>query len=215
MTAATAQPNRPHAVPVWVDRLFVAHVAYVVICAIWMLSEFGGAGVIHYVGILADSPSSLTSFLLALAAARAQPPGAPRKAWICLSISLGLYALGTIGGASYLLRDEDPFPGITDIFFIGFYPAFFAGALYLIRAAAARVPWVRLALDSTILIIGFGTFFWFLAIRHAASDTEVDVIKHALSQAYLALNCIVQLTLGVLLLTCVGNREGRRVPFCC
>jgi diguanylate cyclase (GGDEF)-like protein/PAS domain S-box-containing protein len=212
MTAAIARPNRLHAVPVWVDRLFVAHVSYVVICAVWMLSEFGGARVIHYVGILADSPSSLISFLIALAAARALPPGAPRSAWICLTVSLGLYALGTIGGACSLLRDVDPFPGITDIFFIGFYPAFFAGALYLIRAAAARVPWVRLALDSTILIIGFGTFFWFLAIRHAASDTEVDVIKHALSQTYLALNCIVQLTLGVLLLTCVGNREGRRVP---
>jgi diguanylate cyclase (GGDEF)-like protein/PAS domain S-box-containing protein len=212
MTPATAQPDRPHTGLSWIDRLFVAHVVYVVICAIWMLSDFGGAVVIHFVGIVSDSPSALISFVIALAAARAQPPGAPRKAWVCFAVSLGLYALGTIGGAADLLRDRDPFPGFNDLFFLGFYPTFFAGALYLIRAAAARVPWMRLALDSTILIIGMGTFFWFLAIRHAASDTEVDVIKHALTQTYLAFNCIVQLTLGVLLLTCVDNREGRRVP---
>jgi diguanylate cyclase (GGDEF)-like protein/PAS domain S-box-containing protein len=213
MTAATAAPpDRPRTVPGWVDRWFFVQVVYVTICTAWMLSNFGGAAVVHFVGILADTPSALISFVLAAAAARAEPPGAPRKAWICLALSLGLYALGTIGGAADLLRDRDPFPGVNDVFFLAFYPAFFAGALYLIRAAAARVPWVRLALDATILIIGFGTFFWFLAIRHSASDTEVDVIKHALSQTYLAFNCIVQLTLGVLLLTCVGNREGRRVP---
>ena len=79
----------------------------------------------------------------------------------------------------------------------------------MIRAAAVRVRWVQFSLDAMILVVGFGAFFWFLVIRPAASSTEIDVIKNALSQTYIALNCILLLTLGVVLLTRGGNPSGR------
>ncbi len=41
----------------------------------------------------------------------------------------------------------------------------------MIRAAAVRVPWARLALDATILMLGFGAFFWFFVIRPAPRPT--------------------------------------------
>ena len=81
--------------------------------------------------------------------------------------------------------------------------------LLLIRAAAIRIPWMQLALDATIFVVGFGTFFWFLVIRPADAHTEVDALKQGLSQAYAGLDCVVLLMLGVLLLT---GAEGRRVP---
>lgn len=81
--------------------------------------------------------------------------------------------------------------------------------LLLIRAADIRVPWIQLCLDATILVVGFGAFFWFLVIRPATAHTAVDTLKGALSEAYAALDCVVLLMLGVLLL--IGTK-GRRIP---
>ena len=61
--------------------------------------------------------------------------------------------------------------------------------LLLIRAAAIRIPWMQLALDATIFVVGFGTFFWFLVIRPANAHTEVEALKQGLSQAYAGLDC--------------------------
>ena len=210
-TVGPAQGSRSEAAPGWVDKLIIGLVIYVAICAVWMLMGFGGEQVTHYVGLLGDSPSCLVAVIVAVAAARRLAPGALRTAWRYLSIALGLYLVGETIAVSSWLHGRDPFPGLPDVFYVAFYPVFFAAVVYLIRAAAVRVHWVQLALDATIFVVGFGAFFWFLVIRPAASGTEIDVIKRTLSQSYLALNCILLLTLGVLLLASSGNRNGRRV----
>jgi diguanylate cyclase (GGDEF)-like protein/PAS domain S-box-containing protein len=211
-TVGPAQKARTLAAPGWVDRLCIALVMYVAVCAVWMLGGFGGQQTTHYVGLLADSPASLAAVIVVMAAARRTPQGLPRTAWRCLSIALALYFVGTTIGVNSWLHGRDPFPGLADIFYLAFYPAFFAGVGLMIRAAAVRVRWVQFSLDAMILVVGFGAFFWFLVIRPAASSTEIDVIKNALSQTYIALNCILLLTLGVLLLAGAGNPGGRRVP---
>ncbi len=63
-----------------------------------------------------------------------------------------------------------------------------------------------------ILVVGFGAFFWFLIIRPAQSSTEVDVLKYTLSQAYIGLNCLLVLSLGMLLLAGASNQSVRSVP---
>ena len=83
---------------------------------------------------------------------------------------------------------------------------------FMIRAAAVRVRWSQFLLDAVILVAGFGAFFWFLIIRPAEASTEVDVLKNTLSQVYIALNCILVLSLGVLLLAGAANQNGRSVP---
>src|SRR5205807_8906891 len=75
-----------------------------------------------------------------------------------------------------------------------------AAALYLMRAATLRVSWMQLSMDALIFVAGFGAFFWFLVI-HPVLHAEVNLLKEGLSQAYVALDCIVLLLLGVLLLT--------------
>jgi diguanylate cyclase (GGDEF)-like protein/PAS domain S-box-containing protein len=211
-TVGSAQENCSVAAPSWVDKLCVGLVIYVAICAVWMLGGFGGDRITHYVGLLADSPACLIAVVVAVATARRLAPGAARTAWRCLSIALALYFVGTTIGVNSWLHGQDPFPGLADVFYVAFFPAIFGAVFFLIRASAVRVRWVQLALDAMILVVGFGAFFWFLVIRPAASGTEIDVFKRALSQTYIALNCILLLTLGVLLLAGVGNPNGRRVP---
>jgi diguanylate cyclase (GGDEF)-like protein/PAS domain S-box-containing protein len=212
ITSGAVRGNRPETVPGWVDKLYAGLVVYAVICTAWMLAGFGGERIRHYVGLLAAEPACLIAGIVAAVAARRLARGAPQKAWWCLSIALALYFIGQAIAINSWLHGRDPFPGLSDVFYIGFYPTFIAAVVFLIRAAAVRVHWVQLALDATILVFGFGAFFWFLVIHPAASSTEMDVIKKALTQAYMGLDSILLLTFGMLLLASIGNLSGRRVP---
>jgi len=181
---------------------------YVISCTAWMLTGFGGPQVTHYVGLLSDAPAALTSVIVLGAAAVRTAPGALRTAWVYLAIALALYLGGVAIGTVSWLRGVDPFPGPADVFYCAFYLALSVAALSLIRAAAVRVPWIQLSLDATIFAVGFGAFFWFLVIRPAAQHAEMDLLKQVLSQAYVALDCVLLLMFGVLLLTGTGTGTG-------
>jgi diguanylate cyclase (GGDEF)-like protein/PAS domain S-box-containing protein len=197
--------------PRWVDALFTALVVYVVLMSLWMLTGFGGPRITHYVGLLSDPPGALASVIIA-ATAGYSARGALRTAWVSLAAAQGLYLIGILIGVGSWLQGQDPFPGPADIFYCAFYPALALASLFLIRAAAVRVPWIQLSLDATIFVVGFGAFFWFLVIRPVAAHVEVDFVKQALSIGYMALDCVLLLMLGVLLLTGTGTAGGRRVP---
>ncbi|TLY70654.1 MAG: EAL domain-containing protein [Gammaproteobacteria bacterium] len=185
---------------------------YSVTGTVWMLTGFGGAQVTHYVGLLSDAPATLASVIIAAATVRYTARGVLRTGWILLAVALALYFVGIAIGTVSWLRGQDPFPGPADIMFCTFYPVLAAAVLFLIRAAAVRVPWIQLSLDATIFVVGFGAFFWFLVIRPATLHVEIDFLKQALSLAYLGLDCVVLLILGVLVLTGAGNAGGWRVP---
>jgi diguanylate cyclase (GGDEF)-like protein/PAS domain S-box-containing protein len=172
-----------------------------------MLAGFGGPAVTHYVALLSDLPAALASVVIAATSARQIERGPLRSGWLLLCVALCLYLLGlTIATISWL-HHVDPFPGPADVCYCAFDVVLALAAISLIRAAAVRVPWVQFSLDGTIFIVGFGAFFWFLVIRPAASVTELDFLRQALSLGYAALDCVLLLMLGMLLLT-----GGRRVP---
>jgi diguanylate cyclase (GGDEF)-like protein/PAS domain S-box-containing protein len=194
--------------PRWVDWLYSGLVIYVIATAAWMLAGLGGPTLTYYVAMVSCLPAFLVSFVIAAAAARHTAKGPLRNAWISLAIALALYFIGMdIAVVSWLLG-HDPFPGPADIFFGAFYPAMAAAALLLIRAAAVRVPWIQLSLDATTFVVGFGAFFWFLVIHPAALHADVNFLKEGISQGYVALDCIILLMLGVLLITGAGNARG-------
>jgi diguanylate cyclase (GGDEF)-like protein/PAS domain S-box-containing protein len=207
-----AQSIRFGDTPRWVDRLFIGLAIYVVTGSVWMLTGFGGPQITHYVGLLSDAPAALASVVVAAATARRTARGTLRTAWIALAVALALYFIGVAIGTVSWLQGHDPFPGPADIFYCAFYPTLAAAGLLLIRAAAVRVPWIQLSLDATIFVAGFGAFFWFLVIRPAALHVEVDFLKQALSLAYLGLDCVLLLMLGVLVLTGAGSAGGWRIP---
>jgi diguanylate cyclase (GGDEF)-like protein/PAS domain S-box-containing protein len=197
------------AAPSWVERLYFGLVVYVVLCVASIMGDVGGKHVTHYVGLLSDTPACLAATVMAVAAARRARSAVLRRAWRWLAIALALYLGGTLIAVQSWLRDKDPFPGPSDLCFLAFYGAMFVGAVHLIRAVATRVPWTQLILDATILVIGYGAFFWFLVVRPAGGQAEVDSLKQALSQAYAGLDCLVLLMLGMRLL---ASAAQRRIP---
>ena len=210
--AAPVLGVRPAGAPRWVDVLFIALAVYAGTVTVWMLCGLGGPTVTHYLGLVSDLPAALASATIAAATAWHSGRGALRRAWMALATAQGLYLIGTAIGISSWLQGQDPFPGPADIFYCTFYPAFALASLAFIRAYAVRVAWVQLALDATIFVVGFGAFFWFLVIYPVASSIGVDFLKQALSVAYVVLDCVQLLMLGVLLITSTGAAGGRRVP---
>ncbi len=204
--------ERSGAPPVWIETLCIGLVIYVIICSVWMITGLGGESVRHYVGLLGDTPASLVALIVTIAATRRMAAGTTRTAWACLSLALALYVAGTTICVVSWLQGRDPFPGYADCFFLAFYPVFMTAVALMIRAAAVKIRWTQFLLDTTVLVTGFGAFFWFLIIRPASSGTEIDFVKYTLSLVYIALNCVLVLGLGVLLLAGAGNRSPRSVP---
>ncbi|MGH8252943.1 MAG: PAS domain-containing protein, partial [Steroidobacteraceae bacterium] len=211
-SAAQVNNERSGAPPVWIDRLCIGLVIYVVICSVWMITGLGGENVRHYVGLLGDTPASLAALIVTITATRRMAIGTTRTAWACLSLALAMYVGGTTICIVSWLQGRDPFPGYADVFFLAFYPVFMAAVGLMIRAAAVKIRWTQFLLDATVLVTGFGTFFWFLIIRPASSSAEIDFVKYTLSLVYIALNCVLVLGLGVLLLASASNRSPRSVP---
>ncbi len=207
----TARLPRPAAAPRWADQLLIGLAIYVAIGGTWMLTGAGGPKITFYVGLYYKHTAELVAILIAAAAARRMAPGPLRSAWWSLAAALALYFVGDCIGIVYWLAGRDPFPGPSDVFYSIFYLPLAASCLWLVRAAAVRVPWAQLSLDATIFVVGFGTFFWFLVVQPAAMHAPLGVLKEALSEAYLALDSLCLLLLGVLLLTGSSSDRGWRI----
>jgi len=211
-TEVAAHTNLPDTATRWVDRLFVGLVLYSAAGTAFMLTGVLGPTVTHYIGLTWALPAGLVAVVTSAITARCAPAGDLRRAWISLACALGFYLIGECIGVTSWLHDIDPFPGPADFVYPVFYLALPTAAIFLIRAAAVRVPWVQLSMDATIFAVGFGAFFWFLVLHPAAQLHEASVLKQVLSQTYLTLDCVLLLMLGVLLLTGSGNLGGQRVP---
>ncbi len=185
----------------WTGATTVALFVYVALAILLTFVDSGGSRVLELVNLYSDSPPSIVATILAGAAAFGSSDPAARRTWWLLTAALGCYSIGNVSHATYWLFDLDPFPSIGDVFFLAFYPLVIAAALSAIRSAAVRVPWARLGLDAAILLLGFGGFFWFFVIEPtAAAQQDPDVLRYALAQAYIALNCLVLLACAVLLM---------------
>ena len=185
----------------WTGTVAVVLFVYVAAAILLILVDGPVHPVLATFNLYSDSLASVAVAILAGAAARGSPDPAARRTWWLLAAALAVYSTGNLLHSTYWLFGVDPFPSIGDAFFLAFYPLVFAAALTVVRAAAVRVQWARLGLDATILVLGFGAFFWYFVIEPtAAAERDPDVLKHLLAQSYISLNCMVLLACGVLLM---------------
>jgi diguanylate cyclase (GGDEF)-like protein/PAS domain S-box-containing protein len=185
----------------WTGVLAIALFAYIAISIVLIVIDSKKGSALDLFNLYSDSPASIMVAILSAAAARGATDPAARRTWWYLAAALSVYSIGNLLHSTYWLFDVDPFPSVGDVFFLAFYPLVFAAALAVVRAAAVRVQWARLALDATILMLGFGAFFWFCVIEPTASaQRDPNVLKYTLAQLYIALNCIMLLAFGVLLM---------------
>ena len=185
----------------WTGAVAVGLFVYVAIAVALILVDASSRPWLDIFNLYSDSLASIAVAVLTGAAARGSSNPAAQRTWWLLTAALGVYSIGNLLHSTYWLFGVDPFPSIGDVFFLGFYPLVFAAVLTVIRTAAVRVQWARLGLDTAILMLGFGAFFWFFVIAPTAdAQRDPDVLKYVLAQAYIALNCLMLLACGVLLM---------------
>ncbi|HEX6570707.1 MAG TPA: EAL domain-containing protein [Steroidobacteraceae bacterium] len=185
----------------WTGIVALALFAYVALAMALILVDGQGGRALEVFNLYSDSVASVVVAVLAAAAARGSRHAATRRTWWLLTAALAAYSAGNLLHSTYWLFDVDPFPSIGDVFFLAFYPLVFAAVLTVMRASAVRVQWARLGLDATILLLGFGAFFWYCVIEPTATaQRDPDMLKYVLAQSYIGLNCITLLACGVLLM---------------
>jgi len=143
--------------------------------------------------------------------ARHSARGALRTGWIWLAVALALYFVGVaIGNISWLrgpIRSRVP---------LTFSSAHFiragGAALFLIRAAAVRVPWIQLSLDATIFCRWFRRVLLVPGDPPRGSARRSRPAQASPESGVPRLDCVLLLALGVLVLTGAGNVGGRRIP---
>ncbi len=208
--AETESSVRQPFVAAWTGWLAVGLAVYVLLAILLTVIDADGGRALEVFNLFSDSPACLAVVVLCAVAARSAEDASVRRTWWLLAAALGVYCVGNLLNSTYWLFDRDPFPSVGDVFFLAFYPLVFAAVLTVIRAASLRVPWGRLALDGTILVLGFGAFFWFFVIRPSAAGGEADVLKYALTQTYIGLNCLMVMAFGMLLIAGGGGPLRRR-----
>jgi diguanylate cyclase (GGDEF)-like protein/PAS domain S-box-containing protein len=195
----------------WTGAMAVALIAYIGFAMLLIRVDGQQWRVLEVFNLYSDSLASIVVTILAVAAARGSPDPAARRTWWFLAAALGAYSTGNLLHSTYWLFGVDPFPSIGDVFFLAFYPLVLAAVLTAVRAAAVRVQWARLGLDATILMLGFGAFFWFCVIAPtAAAQHEPDMLKYLMAQSYIGLNCVMLLACGVLLMHSGATPVPRR-----
>jgi diguanylate cyclase (GGDEF)-like protein/PAS domain S-box-containing protein len=205
------KPEREPFVAGWTGAVVVGLFIYIVVTLFLTFGEGSGGPGFEFFKLFSDFPASVGSAFLATVAAWKAAEPAVKRTWSFLAATMWVYTAGNLLNSTYWLFGVDPFPSIGDVFFLGFYPLLFTAIFIAIRAAAVRVQWGRLALDATILMLGFGAFFWFFVIGPTASaDRDPDVIKYVLTQTYIALNCLMLLAFGVLLMHAGAGAIARR-----
>ncbi|MGH3042182.1 MAG: putative bifunctional diguanylate cyclase/phosphodiesterase, partial [Gaiellaceae bacterium] len=138
--------------------------------------------------------------LLAIVAARTTRQAVARRTWTFLAAALVLSNVGNLLDAGLRIAEAYTYPSAADVAYLAFFPVLFAGFTVAVRASSLGVSWGRLLLDSLILVLGFGTFFWYFVISPAAAADQQELAAFVLTQVYIALDCLMLMAIGVLLM---------------
>ena len=184
----------------WTGAVAIGVIVYVAAAIYVTLAGFPRSPALDFYLIVSDQPAAMAAALLAIVATRKATNPDARRTWRFLAAALVAYILGNLVDAFLRIADLTPFPSLADAFYLAFFPLLFAGFTVAVRASSLRVSWGRLLLDSLILVLGFGTFFWFFVISPAAAASEEEFARFVLTQVYIGLDCLMLMAIGVLLM---------------
>ncbi len=184
----------------WTGAVAIGTILYVLAAIYVTVAGFPSSPALDFYLLVSDwpGPSRRRCSRSSPRARRSQP--VVRLTWKFLAAALVTYLCGNLVDFYLRVRELTPFPSLADFFYLAFFPILFSGFMVALRASSLRVSWGRLLLDASILVLGFGTFFWFFVISPAAAANEEDFARFVLTQVYIGLDCLMLMAIGVLLM---------------
>lgn len=130
------------------------------------------------------------------------------KAWITLGFGILIWATGqAIWTVNENFLKVEPFPSISDIGFVLFYP-FCLLSIFQFTTAVDQRRRIRNALDAGIMATGFGVLCWYYIIR-ALLVSNNSIIEKSLLIAYPTLDIVA--IFGAIWLLMSSTGAGKRV----
>lgn len=113
-------------------------------------------------------------------------PGRVRRSWLLIGAAIAAVCLGEGNRALISLRgDAYPVFGLSDFFYLSYFPLMLAGLLQLPRVFEGRNDLAKFLLDCATVAVGGGMFIWHLGIRPALiSNTHADPLVAWIAIAY-------------------------------
>jgi diguanylate cyclase (GGDEF)-like protein/PAS domain S-box-containing protein len=184
----------------WTGAVAIGTIVYVAAAIFLTIADLPPSTALEFYRLVSDQPCAFAAALLAIVAARQAQLPAARRTWKYIAAAVVAYNVGNLIDAFLRIAELTPFPSAADLFYLAFFPILFAGFTVAVRASSLGVSWGRLLLDSLILVLGFGTFFWFFVISPAAAASEEEMARFVLAQVYIACDCAMLMAIGVLLM---------------
>ena len=128
-------------------------------------------------------------------------PSRTRLAALCLSLGTLCYGVGE-GVWAYnevILHHTDPFPSVSDVFFLSAYPFLVAGIFLLPGRALSRTARLIVGMDSMMVLTGLVVFSWYFVLGPTLLQGSESLLGKVLGAAYpvsdlALLACVVLLT---------------------
>jgi len=107
-------------------------------------------------------------------------------AWAILGLAYLSWALADVTWMVYeVILLQEPFPSLADVFYLAYYPLFFLGIFYLPAKPLKRDEWIKMGLDTSIIMLAAFLVFWnFLIGPILAAGTNETLLTSLLSAAY-------------------------------
>jgi diguanylate cyclase (GGDEF)-like protein/PAS domain S-box-containing protein len=95
-------------------------------------------------------------------------PGRVRRSWLCIGAAMASVFLGEANRSWLALRGvEYPLFGLSDAFYLSYFPLMLVGLLQLPRVFGSRADFGKFLLDCATVAVGGGMFIWHFGIRPA------------------------------------------------
>ena len=130
--------------------------------------------------------AGLRAPLLALAAAMTihhalvgLRPGRVRRSWLLIGVAIASVCIGELWRVRmHLGGAQNQLLGLSDVFYLAYFPLLLAGLLQLPRVFSGRSDLAKFVLDCATVAVGGGMFVWHFAIRpalvvNAGTDPQV------------------------------------------
>ncbi|MBL0029011.1 MAG: diguanylate cyclase [Rhodanobacteraceae bacterium] len=113
-------------------------------------------------------------------------PGRVRRSWLCIGAAIAAIFLGEANRALTSLHgDPNPVLGLSDAFYLSYFPLMLAGLLQLPRVFSGRSDLAKFLLDCATVAVGGGMFVWHLGIRPALiANSHADPLVAWVAIAY-------------------------------
>ena len=127
-----------------------------------------------------------------------------RDRWAWRFFALG-FIFSTVAEATWtfyelVLTQESPTPSLADVFYMAFYPAMFAGILFLVRRPPGRFTGITVILDSLLFTLGVAGLAWQLVLAPSITGEDSPLLV-AVTVAYPMWDLVLLFALTTLFLS--------------